>query len=93
MGTWFVCLILSLVVGNQEGRVQFRTRMRKEDFRQRRGKSENIKTIGQWSQERVYLLLSMQAFSWASHLKHWILKMIVWHEMIREKVKERKTPR
>ena len=27
----------------------------------------------------------MQAFSWASHLKHWILKMIVWHEMVREK--------
>ena len=35
----------------------------------------------------------MQAFSWASNLKHWILKMIVWHEMVREKVKAMKTPR
>ena len=50
-------------------------------------------TIGKWSQERVYLLFNVQAFSWASHLKHWILKMIVWHERVREKVKARKPPR
>ena len=67
--------------------------MSKEDFRQRRDDSENIETIGKWSQERVYLLFNMQSFSWASHLKHWILKMIVWHEMVREKVKARKPPR
>ena len=52
-----------------------------------------FETIGKWSQERFYFLFNMQAFSWASHLKHWILKMIVWHEMEREKVKERKPPR
>ena len=72
-----------MVVGNQERRFQYETRMSKEDFRQRRDYSENIKTIGQWSQERVYLLFNMHGFSWASHLKHWILKMIVWHEMVR----------
>ena len=52
-----------------------------------------FKTIGQWSQERVYLLFNMQAFSRASHLKHWILKMIVWLEMVRKRVKARKLPR
>ena len=67
-------MIVSLVVGNQEERVQYKTRMRKEDSRQRRGKSKDIKAIGQWSQERFYLLFNMQAFSWAIHLKHWILK-------------------
>ena len=77
-------MIFGLVVGNQERRVQCKTRMSKEDFRQRRDDSENIRTIGKWSQERFYLLFNMQAFSWASHLKHWILKMIVWHEMVRE---------
>ena len=33
----------------------------------------------------------MQAFSWASHLKRWILKMIVWLEMVRMKVKGKET--
>ena len=65
--------------------------MGKEDFRQRRDDLENIETIGQWIQERVYLLFNMQAFSWVSHLKHWILKMIVWHEMVREKGESKET--
>ena len=86
-------MIACLVVGNQERRVQYKTRMSKEDFRQRRDDSENIRTIGKWSQERVYLLFNMQDFSWASHPKHWILKMIVWHEMVKGKVKARKPPR
>ena len=80
-----------LVVGNMERRVQYKTRMGKEDFRQRRDDSEKIETIGKWSQERVYLLFNMKAFSWASYLKHWILKMIVWHEMARRKVKGKET--
>ena len=42
------------------------------------------KTIGKWIQERICLLINMQAFNWASHLKHWILKMIVWYGMVRE---------
>ena len=37
------------------------------------------------------MIFNMQAFSWASHLKHWILKMIVWHEMERKKVKGKET--
>ena len=37
------------------------------------------------------MLFNMQAFSWASHLKHRILKMIVWHEMVRKKVKGKET--
>ena len=41
IGTRFVCLIFCLVAGNQEGRVQYKTRMRKEDFRQRRDNSWN----------------------------------------------------
>ena len=52
-----------------------------------------LETIGKWSQERVYLLFDMQAFSWASHLKHWILKMIVKCEKARRKVKAGKPPR
>ena len=79
-------------------------RIRKERFNIRQGCAKRIlgkggmiqrtsNTIGQWSQERVYLLFNMQAFSWASHLKHRILKMIVWHEMAREKVRARKPPR
>ena len=70
-------MIICLVAENQERRVQYKTRMSKEEFKKRRDDSGNIKTIGKWSQERVYLLFNMQAFSWASHLKHWILKMIV----------------
>ena len=58
--------------------------MRKEIL----GKGEilqgTFKTIGQWSQERVYLLFNVQAFNWASHLKHWILRMTVWHGKVRE---------
>ena len=69
-----------LVVRNRERRVQYETRLRKRVW----GKGDIIqrtfKTIGQWSQERVYLLFNLQAFSWANHLKHWILKMIVWWE-------------
>ena len=84
-------MIVCSVVENQERRVRCETRMRKEDFRQRRDDSKKIQTIGKWSQERVYLLFNMQAFSWASHLKHWILKMIVWHEMARRKVKGKET--
>ena len=48
-------------------------------------------TIGKWSQERVYFLFNMQAFNWDSHLKHWILNMIVWHEMVREKGERKET--
>ena len=77
-------MTICLVVGNHERRVQYKTRMSKGDFRKRRDDSKNIKTIGQWSQERIFFLITMQAFSWASHLKHWILKMIGWHEMVRE---------
>ena len=61
--------------------------MSKEDFKQRRDDSNNIEAIGKWIQERVYLLFNMHAFSWANHLKHLILKMIVWHEMVRKRVK------
>ena len=57
--------------------------MSKEDFRQREIAQRTLETIGQWSQERVYLLFNVQAFSWASHLKHWILKMIGWHGTVR----------
>ena len=48
-----------------------------------------FKTIGQWSQEMIRLLINMQAFNWASHLKHWILKMIVWCGMEREEGQRR----
>ena len=58
--------------------------MRKEDL----GKGEvfqgAFKTIVQWSQERIFLLINMHVFNWASHLKRWILKMIVWYGMVRE---------
>ena len=54
--TGFVCLIKSMVIGNQEGRVQHETRLGKEEFRQRRNSPGNTKSIGQWSQERIYLL-------------------------------------
>ena len=52
----FVCLCL--VVGNQERRVQYKARMSKEE----KGRGEvfqgAFKTIGQWSQERIFLLLN-----------------------------------
>ena len=44
--TVFVCLIMSLVVGNQEGRVQHETRLGKGEFRQRRNNPANTKSIG-----------------------------------------------
>ena len=83
-----------LVVGKLERMAQNETRLRKEDFRQRGDTfREHSRPLGKWSQQRVYLLFNMQAFSWASHLKHWILKMIVWLERVRGKVKARKPPR
>ena len=85
--------MFALVAGNQERRFQYKTRMSKEDFNQRRDDSENIQY--HWAMESGKGLLSIQyaGFHCASHLKHWILKMIVWHEMVREKVKARKPPR
>ena len=52
-----VCLFdcLCLVVGSQERRVQYKTRKRKKDIQAEVDNSENIKAIGQWSQERIYL--------------------------------------
>ena len=76
----FVCLIVYLVarlIKNILGKGEMIQRI--------------LETIGQWSQERVYLLFDMKAFSWASLLKRWILKMIVWHEMVRKKVKGKET--
>ena len=82
-------MIVCLVVGYQERRAQCKTRMSKEDLGRGEVLQGAFKTIGQWSQERVYLLFNVQAFSWVRHLKHWILKMIVWPEMLRgeEKIK------
>ena len=39
----------------QERRFQYKTRMRKEENQAKVDDSENIKAIGQWSQERIYL--------------------------------------
>ena len=47
-----------LVVGYQERRVQYKTRMSKEDFRQRRGNSEN--TRDHWAMESGKGLLAIQ---------------------------------
>ena len=47
-----------LVVGNLEKRVQYKTRMRKEDFRQRRDNSEN--TRDHWAMESGNGLLAIQ---------------------------------
>ena len=58
--------------------------MRKEDLGRGEVFQGAFKTIGQWIQERIFLLINMQAFNWASHLKHWILKMIVWYGMVGE---------
>ena len=77
-------MIVCLVVGHQERRIQCKTRMRKEDLGRGEVFQGAFNTIGKWSQERVYLLFNVQAFSWASHLKHWILKMVVWYGMVRE---------
>ena len=52
----FVYLIKILVVGNQEGRFHHETGLGKEEFRQRRDNPEKTKSIGQWSQERIYLV-------------------------------------
>ena len=83
-----------MVFGNPERRFQYKIRLYKEDSRKRRRNfREHSGPLGKWSQERFYLLFNMQDFSWASHIKHWILKMIVWHERVREKVKTRKPPR
>ena len=73
-----------MVVGHQERRVQYKKRMNKEDLGRGEVFQGAFKTIGKWSQERICLLINMQAFSWASHLKHWILKMTVWHGMVGE---------
>ena len=54
----FVCLFNCLVVGNQEGRVQYKTRMSKEDFRQRRDDSKN--TRDHWEMESGKGLLAIQ---------------------------------
>ena len=75
----FVCL----VVGNQEGRVQYKTRMSKEDFRQRRNDfREHSRPLGNGVMKGFTCYSVFKAFNWASHLKHRILKMIVWYEMI-----------
>ena len=47
-----------LVVGNQEIRVQYKTRMRKEDFRTRRDDSESIQDY--WEMESGKGLLAIQ---------------------------------
>ena len=80
-------------VGNQERRVQYKTRLYKRILDKGEITQRTFETIGKWSQERVCFLINMQAFIWASHLKHWILKMKVWPEMVRERVKARKPPR
>ena len=73
-----------MVAGHQERRVQNKTRMSKEDLGRGEVFQGVFKTIGQWSQERICFLFNMQAFNWASHLKHWIFKMIVWCGMVGE---------
>ena len=72
-----VCLVVCLVVGYQERRVQCKARMSKEDLGRCEVFQGAFKTIGKWSQERICLLINIQSFNWASYLKHWILKMIV----------------
>ena len=69
--------LFDLVVGNQERRFQYKTRKGKDDLGRGEVFQGEFKTIGQWSQERICLLSNVQAFNWASHLKHWVLKMIV----------------
>ena len=58
VGMRSVCLIFCLVVGNQEGRVQYKTRMCKEDFMQMRDDSENIQD--HWEMESRKGLLAIQ---------------------------------
>ena len=77
-------MIVCLVAGHQERKVQCKTRMRKEDLGRGEVFQGAFKTIGQWSQERICLLINMQTFNWDSHLKRWILKMIVWCGMVGE---------
>ena len=54
----FFYLIIFLVVGNQEGRVQYKTRMSKEGFRKRTDNSENIRY--HWEMESGKGLLAIQ---------------------------------
>ena len=49
---------MSLVVGNQEIRVQYKTRLRKEDLSKRRGNSGNIQD--HWAMESGKGLLVVQ---------------------------------
>ena len=72
---------LCLVVGNQERRAQFKTRMRKRKFRQRRGESGKHRDHWEMESGKGLLSINMQAFSWASHLKPWILQDygVVWN--------------
>ena len=58
IGTRFVCLIFCLVVGNQKGRVQYKTRMRKKVFRQRKDNSESIQD--HWAMDSGKGLLAIQ---------------------------------
>ena len=54
----FVFLDFGLVVGNQERRVQYKTRLSKEGFRKRRDNSENIQD--HWEMDSGKGLLSIQ---------------------------------
>ena len=66
--------LFDLVASYQERTVQCKTRVRKEERGRAEVFQEIFKTIGQWSQERICLLINRQAFDWASHLKHRIFK-------------------
>ena len=76
-------MIVCLVAGYQVRRVQCKKMMSKEDLGRGEVFQGAFKTIGQWIQERICLLINMSTFDWSSHLKHWILKMIVWYGMVR----------
>ena len=76
-----------MVAGYQERRVQNKAKLSKEDLGRGEVFQGAFKTIGKWSQERICLLINMQTFNWDSHLKRWILKMIVWYGMVREEEK------
>ena len=54
----FICLIVCSVAGYQEGRVQYKTRMSKEDFRKRRDISEKIRD--NWEMKSRKGLLAIQ---------------------------------
>ena len=59
IGTGFVCLIVCLVFRHREIRVQCKKRMIKEDLGRGELFQGAFKTIGKWSQERVYLLFNV----------------------------------